>query len=108
MRPLELQARERKLVLLHVTRRLALARHALEPRDRALALDPGRIAGRQVLDQARDAIPDLKREVGGRRSNQLPDVLDGDAAAGREPVGALGAAQSDRLLGAALTTNPVP
>jgi hypothetical protein len=89
-----------------VARGLALAGHALEARDRALAFDPrGTVVG-QSLDQASDAIADLKREVGGGGPLQLPDVLDRDPVAGCKAVRLLGAAQSNRPFAAAVKATP--
>ena len=50
----EPEARQRLLVLLHVALALALARDALEPRDRALALDAGGVVprGRPAISRA--------------------------------------------------------
>jgi hypothetical protein len=90
-----LEARQRELVLLDVTGRLTLASHALELRDRALALQPRWIAGGQPFDQAGDAVSELEREVRRGRADQLADVLDGDPVIGREAIGPLCAAQNN-------------
>src|SRR5207248_8847914 len=55
-------------------------RQLVEPLDLALALDPGRMARREVPDQGADPPPELKREVGRRGAHQLADVLDRDLA----------------------------
>ena len=55
-----------------------VARELGEPRDLALALDPGRVVRRERRDQALDPVADLKREVGRRRAGERADVLDGD------------------------------
>src|SRR5215212_2979256 len=48
----------------------------------ALALDPCGVVGGQLLDQARDPVADLKREVGRGGAGERTDVLDRDRAAG--------------------------
>src|ERR1700760_3483217 len=54
-----------------------------------LALDAGGAALRQALDQPGDPLADLEREVGGDRSREGTNVLDGRLAAWGEAVWAL-------------------
>ena len=53
----------------------AVLGEVLERGDLALAFDPGRVAGRQRLDQAPDPVADLEGEVGGGGAGQGADVL---------------------------------
>ena len=97
-RPLEPQARQRLLVLLHVARALALARMPLEPLDRALALDAGRVvraAGPSISRATRSRICSAKWGVAGPTSSRMSSTV--TRCAGREAVGSLGAAHDASL-----------
>ena len=72
------EARQRQLVLLHDARGLALAGDPLEPRDRALALDAGGIAGRQAPISRAIRSRSWSAKCGVAGADQLADVLDRD------------------------------
>src|SRR5215213_9125546 len=73
------EARQRALpVVPPLAADLAREREPVEAGDLALALEPGRVAGRQRLDQLPDPVPQVEREVRRRGAHQLPHVLDGD------------------------------
>ena len=59
---------------------LTLDRELLEPSDLPLALEAGRMVGRQAVDQVSDPVANLQREVRGRRTHELPHVLNGRLA----------------------------
>jgi hypothetical protein len=63
-----------------------------ETLDVALSLDPHRVAGWEVTDQAFDPIADLQREMGRRGPGEGPDVLDRDLMPGRQAIRPLGLA----------------
>ena len=64
-------------------------RELVEPRDCALALDPGGVAGRQALDQGCDPVPDLQGEMRCRRPDQLAHVVHRHTVLRRQSVGSL-------------------
>src|SRR4051794_4397660 len=77
-----------------VPRLAAVAGELFQPGDLALAFDPGRVAGRQRLDQAADAVADLKCKVGGDGTGEGADVLDRDLLLAAEQLGVLRLAHS--------------
>src|SRR5215212_5045896 len=77
-----------------VARLAAVLGELLEASDLLLALDPRRVAGRQRLDQAADAVADLQREVGRDGAGEGADVLDGDLLRLPQQLGVLGLAHS--------------
>src|SRR5215218_2439443 len=60
----------------------------------ALAFQPGRVRGRQGLDQAADAVADLQREVGGGGAGEGADVLGRHRLPLTKQLGVLGLAHS--------------
>ena len=69
---------------------LARERDPLEPRDLALALEPGGVVGRQRRDQLADPVAELEREVRGRGAHELAHVVDRHAVLGAQALGLLG------------------
>src|SRR5581483_978647 len=61
-----------------------------EALDLALALDPRGVVRREALDQAPDAVADLKREVGGRGPGEGANVVDRDLPRPGDAVWSLG------------------
>src|SRR5688572_9279674 len=59
---------------------LAVDRQPFEPRDLRLAEGPRGMVLGEAVDQVRDAVADLEREVRRGRAHQLPHVLDGRLA----------------------------
>src|SRR3954452_21706900 len=75
-----------------VARLAAVLGELFEPGDLLFAFGSGRVAGRQRLDQAADAVADLQREVRGDRTGEGADVLGGDLLRLTQQLGVLGLA----------------
>src|SRR3954451_15857954 len=89
--PLAVQAGKRPLaVLARLAAHLADVGDALEPRDRALALERGGMIGVEPADQRGDAVAKLQREVRRRGAHELAHVLDGDLVVGGASARVLG------------------
>src|SRR4051794_9280637 len=88
---------------------LAAVAQPLEPGDLALALEPRGMVGGQTLDQSRDAVAQLQREVGGGGAHELAHVLDRDLPIRAEAIRVLGfahgAPEGRRLVAGAISNN---
>src|SRR4051794_25812516 len=84
------RGQRRQLLLGALAADLAAVAQPLEPGDLALALQSRGMVGGQPLDQPRDAVAQLQREVGGGGAHELAHVLDRDLPIGAEAVGVLG------------------
>jgi hypothetical protein len=73
-------------------------RELLELRDLALALSARGVLGRERVDQAPDAVPDLEREVRSRRACERADLVDRHAVALGQALGNLGLAHQGWFL----------
>src|SRR5262245_21476328 len=100
------EARQALPVRLDGAAALRAERDLLEPGDLPLALDPGRVIGREAADQVLDAVAQLEGEVGGRRAHQLPHVL--DSGLPLEPVGPFVLAHGRKLTGRWTAPAPAP
>ena len=67
-------------------------REPVQPRDLALSLDPGGMAGGEVADQLADPLAQLQREMRRRGAHQLPYVVDCHLATGTQTIWILGLA----------------
>src|SRR4051794_34504301 len=89
--PLAVQAGKRPLaVLARLAADLADVGDALEPRDLALAFEPGGMVGLEAADEGGDAVAELQREVRRRGAHELAHVLDRDLVVGGAAARVLG------------------
>jgi hypothetical protein len=72
----------------------AVVGELLQAGDLPFAFEADRVVGREALDQPRDPVADLQREVGGRRAGEGADVLDRDALPAAEQLWVLRLAHS--------------
>src|SRR3954454_2539436 len=89
--PLAVQAGKRPLaVLARLAAALADVGDALEPRDLALAFEPGGMVGLEAADEGGDAVAELQRELRRRGAHELAHVLDRDLVVGGAAARVLG------------------